>query len=444
MDELSLIGIFAGLVLMIILAYKGHSIIWVAPLSAFVVVLFSVGAGLGEGRTLLSSYTVDYMQGAGNYFASWFPTFLFGAVYGKVMDITGAARSLAKVIVKLIGERFAALAVLIPCLALTYGGVSLFVVVFIMYPMGYEIYKAADLPRTLLPCIIAIGAFGVTMTYLPGTPQIQNLIPAEYFGTTAFAAPYYGIAAGLIAIIPAYIYAEWRIRKTRKLGIGFVEDELMAAAESDDTIPSWHWISGLLPLAAVFIALNILKWNIIIALMLGIFVCFIFNVNKLKMLPAALTEGSKGAVTAMMNTACAVGFGSVIRIVPGFMLLTSLLIGKGTSPISLLLSEIASTGILSAATGSASGGLSIALSAFADKYMEMAAAMDLSPEMLHRVAAIGCSAMDKMPHNGAIITLLAVSHCTHKDSYKDIFIATVIIPVIAEIIAAVGWGLLFA
>ena len=162
------------------------------------------------------------------------------------------------------------------------------------------------------------------------------------------------------------------------------------------------------------------------------------------MLPAALTDGSKGAVTAMMNTACAVGFGSVIKIVPGFLLLTSLLIGKGTSPISLLLSEIASIGILSAATGSASGGLSIALSAFSDKYMEMAAAMDLSPEMLHRVAAIGCSAMDKMPHNGAIITLLAVSHCTHKDSYKDIFIATVIIPVIAEIIAAVGWGLLFA
>lgn len=444
MNVLSLIGIFAGLVFMIILAYKGHSIIWVAPLSAFIVVLFSVGAGLGEGRTLLSSYTVDYMQGAGNYFASWFPTFLFGAIYGKVMDITGAARSLAKVIVNLIGERFAALAVLIPCLALTYGGVSLFVVVFIMYPMGYEIYKAADLPRTLLPCIISIGAFGVTMTYLPGTPQIQNLIPAEYFGTTAFAAPYYGIAAGLITIIPAYIYVEWRIRKTRKLGIGFVEDALMTATESDDTVPSWHWVSGLLPLVVVFISLNILKWNIIVALMLGILVCFIFNINKLKMLPAALTDGSKGAVTAMMNTACAVGFGSVIKIVPGFLLLTSLLIGKGTSPISLLLSEIASTGILSAATGSASGGVSIALSAFADKYMEMAGAMDLSPEILHRVAAIGCSAMDKMPHNGSIITLLAVSHCTHKDSYKDIFIATVIIPVIAEIIAAVGWGLLFA
>lgn len=218
----------------------------------------------------------------------------------------------------------------------------------------------------------------------------------------------------------------------------------MKTENSDETLPSWHWLSGLLPLVVVFISLNLLKWNIIIALILGILVCFIFNVNKLKMLPTALTEGSKGAVTAMMNTACAVGFGSVIKVVPGFLLLTSLLVGESTSPITLLLSEIASTGILSAATGSASGGLSIALSAFADRYMEIAASLDINPEILHRVASIGCGAMDKMPHNGAIITLLAVSHCAHKDSYKDIFIATVIIPVIAEIIAAVGWGLLFA
>ncbi|MCF0142896.1 MAG: GntP family permease, partial [Parasporobacterium sp.] len=223
MELLSLIGIGVGLILMIILAYKGHSIIWVAPLCAFVVMLFALGAGLGEGRTLLTSYTVDYMTGVGEYFISWFPTFLLGAIFGKAMDITGSAQSLANIIVKYLGARFVVLAVILPCMILTYGGVSLFVVVFIMYPMGYAIFKAADLPRTLLPAIIAFGIMGITMTAIPGTPQIQNLIPMEYFGTTATAAPWLGIIAALVMGIPGYLYLDMRVRQTRKAGLKFIE-----------------------------------------------------------------------------------------------------------------------------------------------------------------------------------------------------------------------------
>lgn len=441
MNALSLAGIFIGLIVMIILAYKGHSIIWVAPLSAFIVVLFSVGAGLGDGRTLLTTYTVDYMQGTGSYFISWFPTFLLGAIYGKAMDITGAARSLAKFIVKLIGPKYVVLAVLIPCLALTYGGVSLFVVVFIMYPMGYEIFKVADLPRSLLPAIINIGICGITMTCLPGSPQILNLIPTEYYGTTAFAAPLYGITVAVLMIVPGYLYMEYRVRSVRKQGLGFIEDPLMSQNDDDENLPSWHWLSGLVPLLVVFVGLNVLKWNIVISLILGILVCFLFNLNKAAMLPTALTEGAKGSVTAMMNTACAVGFGSVIKVVPGFLLLTTLLIGKGGSPLSLLFSETMASAVLSGATGSASGGLSITLSAFADKYLEMAMNMNVPAEILHRAGTIGAGALDKLPHNGALITLLAVSHCTHKDSYKDVFITAVLIPLAAAMIAVVVWGL---
>ncbi len=442
MEFLSLVGILVGLVLMIILAYKGHSIIWVAPLCAFVVVLFSLGVGLGEERTLLSTYTVDYMKGAGEYFISWFPTFLLGAIFGKVMDVTGAAQSLANIIIKVIGPRFVVLAVLIPCLALTYGGVSLFVVVFIMYPMGYAIFKAANLPRTLLPSIIAFGILGITMTAIPGTPQIQNLIPMEYFGTTATAAPILGIVAALCMGIPGYIYLDRQIKKARKQGIGFEEDPLFVSyTKEEEELPSWHWLSGLVPLVVVFVTLNILKWNIVISLILGIIVCFLFNLNKIKMLPTALTEGAKGSVTAMMNTACAVGFGSVIRIVPGFVLLTGLLVGNASTPVSLLLSETLSVSVLSGATGSASGGISIALSAFGDHYLAMANNLGVSPEILHRIAALAAGALDKLPHNGAVITLLTVSHCTHKQSYKDLFVVSIIIPVIVVVILACLCGL---
>ena len=191
----SLIGIVLGLLLLIYLAYKGHSIIWVAPVCALLVAVMG-------GLNLLQAYLGDYVKGVADYILSWFPAFFLGAVYGKIMDMTGSARSLANKLVKLIGSRFALLAVVLPCLLMTYGGISLFVVVFVIYPMGYAIYREADLPRTLLPGAIAFGAFGITMTCIPGTPQIQNIIPTEYYGTTATAAPLMGIIGAVMIAVP--------------------------------------------------------------------------------------------------------------------------------------------------------------------------------------------------------------------------------------------------
>ena len=194
--SLSLFGIILGLVLLMFLAYKGYSIIWVAPVCAVVVAVLS-------GYAILDAYIGDYMKGMADYVLQWFPAFFLGAVYGKVMDLTGSARSLGNALVKLIGPRFAVAAVVIPCLLMTYGGISLFVVVFVIYPMGYSIYRAADLPRTLLPGAIATGAFGITMTAVPGTPQIQNLIPTDYYGTTTMAAPLLSLVACAVMLLPS-------------------------------------------------------------------------------------------------------------------------------------------------------------------------------------------------------------------------------------------------
>lgn len=441
MEVLSLFGIFVGLILMIFLTYKGHSIIWVAPLCSLVAALFALGAGLGDDRSLLSVYTVDYMTGVGEYFISWFPVFFLGAIYGTVMNTTGAAKALADLIVRKIGSRFVVLAVLIPCMILTYGGVSLFVVVFIMYPMGCAIYRAANIPKELLPSVIAFGSFGITMTCIPGSPQIQNLIPMEYFGTTATAGPWLGLTASLLVGIPGYLYLDYKVRKARKEGRGFLESaEITKKNEDDMQVPSWMWIGGLVPLVIVFITLNVLKWNVVVSLGAGIVVCCLFGWKQIRTLPSALTEGAKSSVTAIMNSASAVGFGSVIRVVPGFALLTGLLFGSGTSSFSLLLSETMSTCVLSGATGSASGGLSIALATFADRYLEMAGPLGVSPDLLHRFAAIAAGSLDKLPHNGAVITLLAVSGCTHKESYKDIFVVSVVIPMIVLWLLIVIWG----
>lgn len=216
-STISLLGIFVGLVVLILLAYRGHSIVWVAPFCAVIVALLS-------GIDVLQAYLGDYINGTAGYVISWFPAFFLGAVYGKIMDRTGSARSLANKLVSLIGSKYAILAVVLPCLLMTYGGISLFVVVFVIYPMGYAIYREADLPRTLLPGAIAFGAFGITMTAIPGTPQIQNIIPTTYYNTTATAAPLMSIIAVLLIGIPGYIYLEWRARQARKQGLHFVED----------------------------------------------------------------------------------------------------------------------------------------------------------------------------------------------------------------------------
>lgn len=446
MANLSLIGIVVGLVLLMILAFKGHSIIWVAPFCAAVVALLS-------SYSLLDAYLLNYMEGASKYVFDWFPAFFLGAVYGKVMDRTGAARSLANVLVKLLGSKLAIAAVVIPCLLMTYGGVSLFVVVFVIYPMGYEIYREADLPRTLLPGAIAVGAFGVTMTAIPGSPQIQNLIPTKYFGTTATAAPGLSIFATIFMLVPAYIYLEYRARQERAKGNHFIPDPKHVDSEYDSSkLPSWHWLSGIIPIIAVVFMLNFfpkliekyieLKSNqaIVIALLTGILICVLMNLQNIKKILPAINEGANGSMGAIMNTACAVGFGSVVKVVPGFQTLTHAMLNI---PGSVLVSEAVAVNVLAGATGSASGGMSIALEALGAKYLEIAKATGITAGELHRIASISSGGLDTLPHNGAVLTLLAVSNCTHKESYMDIAITTCIWPMISSVLVAFLWGSIF-
>lgn len=442
----SLIGILLGLLLLIYLAYKGHSIIWVAPVCAALV------AVLG-GLNVLQTYLEEYIGGTAAYIVSWFPAFFLGAVYGKIMDLTGSARSLANKLIGLIGSKYAILAVVLPCLLMTYGGISLFVVVFVVYPMGYAIYREADLPRTLLPGAIAFGAFGITMTCIPGTPQIQNIIPTSYYGTTATAAPIMGLIAALLIGIPGYVYLEWRAKKAKKAGLHFVEDpKYKESAAADRQQPKWHWLCGLVPLLVVVLMLNVLPnllkrhgladWSssqaIVVALLGGIAIACLMNVHQLKVLLPAVNEGANGSLPAIMNTACAVGFGSVVKIVPGFVLLKNAMLNM---PGSILFSEAVAVNVLAGATGSASGGMSIALEALGPQYLAKAAELGLSPEYLHRIASIASGGLDTLPHNGAVLTLLAVSNCKHKESYLDICVTSCVIPVLVSLVLSFVWGL---
>lgn len=314
--------------MLIYLAYKGCSIIWVAPVCAALVALMG-------GLNVLDTYLGEYMAGTASYIISWFPAFFLGAIYGKIMDLTGSARSLANKLVSIIGLRYALLAVILPCILMTYGGISCFVVVFVPYPMGLAIYREANLPRTLLPAAIAFGSFGITMICLPGSPQIQNIIPTSYYGTTATAGPLMGLLAALLIGVPGYFYLQWRISCARKQGLVFVEDEKHTGKTEVREQPKWHWLCGLVPLIVVVLILNVLppvlkkfgiadlnsNQAIIIALLGGIAVTCLMNLHQLKEVLPAFNAGANGSLAAIMNTSCAVGFGAVLKIVPGFEVL---------------------------------------------------------------------------------------------------------------------------
>lgn len=420
-------GIILGLVLLMFLAYRGMSIIWVAPICALLV------AATG-GLDLLPSYTGNYMEGFVGFTKSWFPVFMLGAIFGKVMDESGAARSVATWISKIIGTRFAIMAVVIACAALTYGGISLFVVVFAVYPIALALFREANITRQLIPGTIALGAFTFTMTAAPGTPQTQNLIPIQYFDTTPMAAPIMGTVGALIMFGGGMLWLTYREKKFKAANVFFVEpksngEEKVVSAED---LP--NPLLSALPLIAVVVLLNVFEFNIVTSLFGGIVLGIALNFKRLPNLVKTINDGAGGSVMAIINTSAAVGFGSVVKAVPGFAILTDMLLGIKGNP---LISEAVAVNLLAGATGSASGGMGIALEALGSKYVELAATSGIPLEAFHRVASLSSGGLDTLPHNGAVLTLLAATQMTHKDSYIDIFMVACAIPIISVIAAII-------
>ena len=414
-----MIGIIIGLVLLMFLAYKGLSIIWIAPICALVV------AATG-GLELLPAYTEAYMGGFVGFAKAWFPVFMLGAIFGKVMEDSGAAQSVAQWLTSKFGKKAAIPAVVAGCAVLTFGGISLFVVVFAMYPIALSLFREANITRKLIPGTIALGSFTFTMTAIPGTPQIQNLIPMQYFGTSATAAPIMGIVGAIIMCGGGIFYLEMRRKKYNSLEDFYDEPKDKAPEIDPSKLP--NPLLSALPLLAVISLLNIFELDIIVALLAGIVLGLVLNIPRLKNIKTTLNLGASSSVIAIINTSAAVGFGSVVRAVPGFETLTDLVMGIPGNP---LISQAVSVNLLAGATGSASGGMGIALEALGAQYLEIAQATGIAPEAFHRIASMSSGGLDTLPHNGAVLTLLAVTALTHKDSYKEIFVVGSLIPIAA-------------
>ncbi|MCP1618876.1 H+/gluconate symporter-like permease [Pseudomonas sp. SLBN-26] len=455
------LGILLSLALLMFLAYRGYNVLILAPLMALLAVLFA-----GDAALMLPTYTQVFMKSLGGYLIQFFPLFLLGAIFGKLMDDSGSARAIAQGIVTRLGRERAILAIVLACGLLTYGGVSLFVVAFAVYPIGTALFREAGIPKRLLPGAIALGAFTFTMTALPGTPAIQNAIPSPFFGTDAFAAPILGLIGGLIML---GLGSWWLAAQARTLmaageGYGSHKDD---PTEQGGLPVTGFWLA-LLPILLV-IALNFLMakqvlpnldtsylakpefgglqdaksvigiWSIIVALSAAVLLLIGLHWRRWVDLKQSLNDGTFGSMLPILNTASEVGYGTVIASLAGFVVIRDLVLSVPGNP---LVSEAVAVNILAGITGSASGGMSIALKTLGAQYLEMANAAGISPELLHRVAAMASGCMDTLPHNGAVISLLAICKLTHRDSYRFIFMNTVIFP-LAALVVVITLGSLF-
>ena len=458
---ISLLPILLSLGLLMYLAYRGHSVILLAPLLAMLAVLLS-----GEANTMLGVYTQVFMKGLGGYIISFFPLFLLGAIFGKLMDDSGSALSISESLVTKLGKKQAVLSIVMACAILTYGGVSLFVVGFAVYPIAAALFRELNIPKRLIPGAIALGALTFTMTALPGTPAIQNAIPMPFFKTDSFAAPGLGAIGGLIMLVGGMIWLNYRTKTALNAGEGYGQHHHDKLAVVDHSAkPSL--LVALLPIILVILinfictkwllpsmdnsylateefgAVPLSKvlgiWAIVIALVVSCGAMILLNWKRRKDLKESLSEGALGSLLPIFNTASEVGYGSVIATLTGFIIVKEFLLGL--SPENPLISEAVFVNVMAGITGSASGGLSIALNTMGDNYLQLASQFGINPELMHRVASIASGGLDALPHNGAVITLLVICQLTHRESYKDIFVVAVAVPVLA-LIAVITLGTL--
>ncbi len=480
---MGLVGIVVGLSFLVWLAFRGWSVLLLAPVAALIAAAFG-------GQPLLANWTQIFMGSAAHFLAQFFPLFLLGALFGKLMEDSGSVTAVAQAMTKGLGERRVMLAVVLAGALVTYGGVSLFVAFFVLAPMAQTLFRAAAVPRRLMPAAIILGTSTFTMSALPGTPSIQNAIPMPFFGTTPFAAPGLGIIASLIMLGFGMWWLKRAEAKARRAGEGYGDVAVAAEAAANDekvrerattarefdpaeighgrrseAAPSRF--TAILPLVVVVVvnltmSLLVLPrtdfsflaeerwggislsavagvWSVVVALAAAIATVIACNWNRLPELRQSMDAGANASVLPALSVASLVGFGAVIAALPAFAVVRDWVLGIEGGP---LVSLAVATNVLAALTGSASGGLTIALDALGQTYMTIAAQTGIAPALMHRVAVIGSGTLDILPHNGAVVTLLAICGASHRESYFDIVVVGIVGAVVA-LAAVIVLGTMF-
>lgn len=433
--SLSVIGLILGLAVLMFLSFRNWGMV-PASIVASLIVIFT------NQMEVWNAFSVSYADAMKGFVGTYIFLFFMGSLFGGLMGESGSAKSIARKVMNVVGKNRAMEIIIIAGAILSYGGVSLFVIVFTLYPIALVLFKEGNISKNLFPAVMFFGTASFTMTNLPGTPAITNLIPTTYFGTTAYAAPVIGIVSSIVIFFIGIWYFRWENNNLQKKGIGFVPGPMDNANEftldANEDLPSF--LSSIIPMIVVVVLIFLLKgkvsaiYSVVIALTAGVALSLALYWKRLRNPLEITNQAAVNSLTALLNTAVVVGFGGVVAASPGFLKIVEFALSLKMDP---LISGSIAVNIVAGITGSSSGGLTIFMNTLGDEYLQMATAAGISAEVLHRVLVIAASALDSMPHTGAIVTTNMVTGLTNKETYRYTFGSNIVIPLIGLAVAII-------
>ncbi|MCL1994391.1 MAG: GntP family permease [Spirochaetes bacterium] len=425
---MDILGLIVGVGILVVGAYKGLNALPLTLFAGMVVILTN-------GMDVWPAFAQSYMTGYVGFFLAFFLIFASSALFAKIMEETGAAMAVGYKFIDWFGKHRSVLIVFLTTAALTYGGVSLFVVVFALRPIIMILFREANIPRSMAIGPLVAGSATFTMKSLPGSPQLTNVVPTGFFGTTLTAAPMLGIISAIMMLVLQIFYFRYEERKSRERGetFSFMEGQNEELYKVDrDKLPSP--IVSFLPLIVVVTMIIGLRTVVtpaaqlvVISMLVASTLAIILNWKRIPNLKNIINIGSGGAITAIAGPASVVGFGAIVQATPAFQTIVQGLLGMEMSPYAL---AALAPSILAGITGSSSGGLNISLQVLADHLIASGANLDL----LHRISAMFAGTLDTLPHSPGLFLMFPYLGLSHKDGYRYVFWSAVVIPTFVGLI----------
>lgn len=429
---LSIIGIVIGLAIIMFCVWKGWGVTVGSLVAATVVILFS-------GLDFIEAINNNWLPTVGNFVKNYFLMFALSALFGKLMEKSGAAKDIADLLFGLFGERYCLYGAQITAFLLIYGGVSGFVSIFTVYPIFLWCCRKANMPRSILPGMM----FGCAATFagiaLPGSANLGNLMPIPYLGTTAAAAPVVSLISSAVCCAMIFGYWEYVMRKCRRQNIGFdttPEIESLIAEYENRPRSKHRWL-GFLPFVVLLVGLNVFKLNVIYCLMLASLCVLVVYWKRLEEKKKVIIDGMGSSIGTLMNTAIVSAFGGVIQVTVGYEVIREVMLNL--FPSQPLWSLGIATTVLCGVAGSGFAGMNFALETLSPTYL----AMGLNPEIMHRVICIAGSGLDSLPHCGMVTSFLDYCGQTHKTGYKHIFFVSVVCTLSMLVVACICGGIFY-
>lgn len=427
-----ILGLIVAIVCVIALIWKNWHMAIVSLAGALIVIAFNAM----DPVTTLSE---KFMTGMSGFAGNWFLLFMLGAIFGKVMGDSGASVGIANKMLKILGEKSVVLVVMLTGLVLSYGGIGTFIIAFSLYPIAVALFQKADIPKKLIVATIMVCPVTVCMAMLPGSPSTQNLIPTQYFGTTAYAGATLGLICSAIMFVSAYLFLNWQIKKAKAAGGHFVaspgEDIMDLNAVDEGKTPSvGACFAPIVVLLVLMFGIQSMtsipsSYAVAIAMTCAIIVGCVLYRDRLNV-KEAVSNGAGGGLSSLIATSSIMGFGSVVSASPAYESITTALVNMQANP---LITALVSINVIAAITGSSAGGLNIFLSSMG----EYLAASGLNMSMLHRVVCIASSGFDAMPHASGMVVCNQIAKTSQKDTYKYVFITCAIMPFCCAILACI-------